>query len=183
MGYSAIVKRKKAIATRSNRSRGMRKRRKPKGNRYQRQGRQPKPRIRSDQPLNHQFETKRGRIKLLARFIGVGLLNTVVGYAIYGVLILLNIPYLVALLMATIMGVIFNYFSIGRLVFKSRSGLFVFAKFITAYSIVYGINATALDVLIKQFQFNPYLGQALCVPLSVVISWLLMNYWVYKKDK
>jgi putative flippase GtrA len=91
--------------------------------------------------------------------------------------------YLVALLMATIMGVIFNYFSIGRLVFKSRGGLFVFAKFIAAYSVVYGINATALDFLIKQFQFNPYLGQALCVPLSVVISWLLMNYWVYKKDK
>jgi hypothetical protein len=37
VGYSAIVKRKKAIATRSNRSRGMKKRRKPKGNRYQRQ--------------------------------------------------------------------------------------------------------------------------------------------------
>jgi putative flippase GtrA len=161
----------------------MRKRRKPKGNQYERQGRQPKTSIKSSQPLHHKSVTKRGRIKLLVRFIGVGLLNTVVGYGIYGLLILLNIPYLVALLMATIMGVIFNYFSIGRLVFKSRGGLFVFAKFIAAYSIVYGINATALDVLIKQFQFNPYLGQALCVPLSVVISWLLMNYWVYKKDK
>ena len=119
----------------------------------------------------------------MARFIGVGLLNTVVGYGIYGILIALNVPYLVALLMSTIMGVIFNYFSIGRLVFKSRGGLIVFGKFIAAYGVVYGVNATALDVLIKHFQFNPYIGQALCVPLSVIISWLLMNYWVYKKDK
>jgi len=160
----------------------MKKRRKPKGNRSRRQGRPLKARPRSTQSLSHQAETKHDRIKLLARFIGVGLLNTAVGYGIYSFLILLNIPYLVALLMATIMGVIFNYFSIGRLVFKSRGGLFIFAKFITAYSVVYGINATALDVLIKQFQFNPYLGQALCVPLSVIMSWLLMNYWVYKKD-
>lgn len=118
----------------------------------------------------------------MTRFIGVGLLNTVVGYAIYGILILLKAPYLAALLMATIAGVIFNYFSIGRLVFKSRGGLIVFGKFIAAYGAVYGINATALDVLIKHFQFNPYIGQALCVPLSVIISWLLMNYWVYKNN-
>jgi putative flippase GtrA len=123
-----------------------------------------------------------GKIRLIARFLAVGFLNTVVGYGIYSLLVLLDIPYLFALLMATIMGVIFNYFSIGRLVFKSRGGLFVFAKFITAYSVVYSINATALDVLIKQFQFNPYLGQVLCVPLSVMISWLLMNYWVFKND-
>jgi putative flippase GtrA len=160
----------------------MKRYRKPKGNRYQRQKRQSKPSIRSNQLLNRQSETKRGRIKLIARFIAVGLLNTVVGYAIYGLLILLNMPYLAALLMATISGVIFNYFSIGRLVFKSRGGRIVFVKFIAAYGVVYCINAAALEILIKHFHFNPYIGQALCIPLSVTISWLLMNYWVYKKE-
>jgi len=160
----------------------MKKRRKPSYNRTRRSDRRPKPSHRGVQRAKRQPESGRGRIKLMARFIGVGLLNTVVGYAIYGILILLKVPYLAALLMATIVGVIFNYFSIGRLVFKSRGGLIVFGKFIAAYSVVYGINATALDVLIKHFQFNPYIGQALCVPLSVIISWLLMNYWVYKNN-
>ena len=158
----------------------MKKYRKPKGNRYQRQSRLARPSIRGNKLLNRQSETKRGRIKLIARFIAVGLLNTIVGYAIYGILILLNVPYLAALLVATIAGMIFNYFSIGRLVFKSRGGRIVFVKFIAAYGVVYCINAAALEVLIKHFQFNPYIGQALCVPLSVIISWLLMNYWVYK---
>jgi putative flippase GtrA len=129
-----------------------------------------------------QPELGRCRLKLIARFIGVGIINTVVGYVVYAILILSKAPYLVALLLATIAGVIFNYFSIGRLVFKVRGGLIVFGKFIAAYGIVYGINAISLDVLIKNFQFDPYIGQALCVPLSVLISWLLMNYWVYKND-
>ena len=160
----------------------MKKRRKPSHNRMRRTDPRSKPGRRSDRWVQSQPEASHGSIKLIARFVGVGLLNTVVGYGIYGGLILLKVPYLVALLMATIMGVIFNYFTIGRLVFKARGGLVVFGKFIAAYGVVYGINATALDVLIRHFQFNPYIGQALCVPLSVVISWLLMNYWVYKKD-
>jgi len=160
----------------------LKKRRKPSSNRSRRSDRKLKPDRRGAQQTKRQPEPGSGRIKLIARFIGVGLLNTLVGYGIYGIFILLNVPYLIALLMATIMGVIFNYFSIGRLVFKSRGGLIVFGKFIAAYGVVYGINATALDVLIKHFQFNPYIGQALCVPLSVLVSWLLMNYWVYKND-
>ena len=160
----------------------MKKRRKPGYKRTHRPDRRAKTGCKTGQQPKRQPEAGRSGIKLIARFIGVGLINTIVGYAIYGILILLKVPYLVALLMATIMGVIFNYFSIGRLVFKARGGLIVFGKFIAAYGVVYGINATALDVLIKHFQFNPYMGQALCVPLSVLISWLLMNYWVYKKD-
>lgn len=118
----------------------------------------------------------------IAKFFGVGVLNTVVGYAIYAILILLNVPYLAALLVATVAGVTFNYFSIGRLVFKSRGGPIVFAKFIAAYGVVYVVNAVGLEIAIKHFQLGPYIGQALCVPPSVLLSWLLMNYWVYKND-
>lgn len=118
----------------------------------------------------------------IAKFLCVGVLNTVVGYAIYAILILLKVPYLAALLIATVAGVTFNYFSIGRLVFKSRGGLIVIVKFIAAYAVVYLVNAAGLELSIKHLQLNPYLGQALCVPPSVLISWVLMNYWVYKND-
>lgn len=120
--------------------------------------------------------------KGMVKFIAVGLLNTLVGYAIYIFLILLGIPYLLALLIATIAGVTFNYFSIGRLVFKSKGGLVIFNKFVAAYGCVYLTNATLLDVFIKYFQTDPYIGQALCIPLSVLLSWILMNFWVYKNN-
>lgn len=118
----------------------------------------------------------------IAKFLGVGVLNTVVGYAIYAILILVNVPYLAALLLATVAGVTFNYFSIGRLVFRSKGGMIILRKFIAAYGVVYVVNAVGLEITIKHFQLGPYLGQALCVPPSVIISWLLMNYWVYKND-
>ncbi len=121
------------------------------------------------------------RIQHIVKFIGVGLINTVVGYAIYVTLIIFNVPYLAALLTATVAGVTFNYFSIGRLVFKSRGGLGIFGKFVAAYGAVYLVNAVGLEVSIKYFQLGPFLGQALCIPPSVMLSWLLMNYWVYKQ--
>ncbi len=155
---------------------------KPKCKRKKRTDRRPKS-GRRDKPAGRQIRSNSGRIKLIARFLGVGLINTVFGYAIYALLILFNMPYLGALLMATIVGVIFNYFSIGRLVFKSKSGAHTFAKFIAAYGVVYCINATTLKLLINNLQINPYIGQALCIPLSVLISWFLMNYWVFKNDE
>lgn len=118
-----------------------------------------------------------------AKFISVGILNTVVGYSIYAMFIALSIPYLTALFLATIIGVAFNYFSIGRLVFQASGGLIVFFKFIVAYGFVYFINAVVLKILIITFYTGAYFGQLLCIPVSVFLSWILMNYWVYKNDK
>ena len=117
----------------------------------------------------------------IIRFISVGILNTIVGYAIYALLIWLNLPPQVALLLSTIAGVTFNYFSIGRLVFQSQGGLTVFIRFIASYCVVYVVNAQVLSFLIKSLHMTPYLAQALCVPLNVAASWLLMNHWVFTK--
>ena len=118
----------------------------------------------------------------LIKFISVGATNTIAGYSVYALLIMLNISYLTSLLLATIIGVVFNYFSIGRLVFKSEGGSITFVKFVVTYGIIYLINAAALSTLITIFQVGAYVGQVLCVPISAFISWILMNYWVYKND-
>lgn len=113
------------------------------------------------------------------KYLGVGGLNTLVGYSIYAVLVLIGVPYLWALLMATIAGVVFNYFSFGRMVFKASGGWFVFGKFIVAYAVVYVVNAGLLSLLTERGNLNAYLAQALCIVPSVGIGWTLMNYWVY----
>ena len=118
----------------------------------------------------------------IIRFLSVGVLNTVFGYAIYAVLIFVNVPYLIALSAATAAGVIFNYFSFGRIVFHGHGGWLVFGKFVIAYAVIYGANAMLLKSLTKDFLLSPYVGQIICIPLSVLLSWLLMIYWVYKKD-
>lgn len=116
----------------------------------------------------------------IAKFLIVGVLNTLFGYGIYAALVFIDLPYLVALFMATIAGVIFNYFSIGRMVFKARGGWFVFGKFIVAYAVVYVTNAVLLSILTEGNYLNAYLAQGVCILPSVVMSWLLMNFWVYR---
>ena len=118
----------------------------------------------------------------ILKFLGTGVLNTIFGYAIYALLIFVTVPPLFALLTATVVGVVFNYFSFGRLVFQGHGGRLVFAKFVLAYGVIYAANAALLGTLTSEFLLNAYVAQAICVPPSVLLSWLLMNYWVYKKD-
>ena len=84
-------------------------------------------------------------------------------------------------MIATVAGVIFNYYTFGRIVFNGSGGRLVFLKFVTAYGASYIVNAALLAFLTKHLFFSPYLAQIICVPLCVVISWMLMSYWVYKK--
>ena len=118
----------------------------------------------------------------IVKFLSTGVLNTAFGYTVYAALVYAKVPYLTALLISTVSGVIFNYFSFGRLVFHGNSGWFVFFKFLISYGTIYGANAALLQYLTSNMLFNAYVAQAICVPPSVVLSWLLMNYWVYKKD-
>lgn len=132
--------------------------------------------------MNHRFGLGRFSDPKIIKFLSAGVLNTVFGYSVYAVLLFIKVPYLVALFVATFAGVIFNYISFGRIVFNGHGGWFVFGKFVIAYALIYGANAALLRVLMVYFLLNPYLGQVICIPISVLLSWLLMNYWVYKND-
>ncbi|MBV5330122.1 MAG: GtrA family protein [Chlorobium sp.] len=132
--------------------------------------------------MNRQFSAVGLFDPRIIKFLSVGLLNTVFGYAVYASLIFVGVPYLTALFVATVTGVIFNYFSFGRMVFTGHGGWFVFGKFVVAYGVVYAANAALLRVLTKDFIFSPYVGQVICIPLCVLLSWSLMNYLVYQKD-
>jgi len=117
----------------------------------------------------------------IIKFVVTGILNTIFGYAVYAALLFSGTHYLAALLLATIIGVMFNYFSFGYFVFNGYREWMVFIKFIIAYAVIYGFNAIALSVLIIHFLLSPYVGQIICVPPSVLLSWMLMNYWVFKR--
>jgi putative flippase GtrA len=112
----------------------------------------------------------------IIKFLSVGVLNTGFGYSVYAVLLFIKTPYLLALFAATVAGIIF------KLVFRGHGGWYVFGKFSIAYALIYGVNAALLRVFTIDFLLSPYLGQVICIPISILLSWLLMNYWVYKND-
>ena len=132
--------------------------------------------------MNHRFYLGKLFDLKIIKFLSAGVLNTVFGYFVYAALLVININYLVALFVATVAGVIFNYFSFGLIVFKGIDGRFIFIRFVVAYALIYAINAALLGLLTEYFLVNSYIGQILCIPIGVLLSWLLMNYWVYKND-
>jgi len=132
--------------------------------------------------MSYRFGLGRFADLKIIKFLSAGVLNTIFGYTVYAALLFFNAQYLAALFGATVAGVIFNYFSFGRIVFNSYSGWFVLLRFVLSYALIYAVNAALLGILTGYFLLNPYLGQVVCIPIGILLSWLLMNYWVYKND-
>jgi putative flippase GtrA len=132
--------------------------------------------------MHRLFSTRNLVNSRIIKFLSVGLLNTIFGYAVFAILIFFKVHYLAALFVATVAGVVFNYFTFGRLVFYKSGSSFTFVKFAIAYTAVYITNAALLGALTRDFLFSYYFGQMICIPPSVFLSWLLLNYWVYKED-
>ena len=114
----------------------------------------------------------------LIRFFLVGGVNTLFGYGAYAGLLFIGLHYAWAALLGTIAGVIFNFFTTGRLVFdRSASGSLL--RFVAVYAVVYVLNVAALWAL-EGFGLNPYVsGLILIVPMACV-SYLLMRRFVFR---
>ncbi len=111
------------------------------------------------------------------RFILVGALNTVFGYSLFALFIYCGLHYSLAVLLSTVIGVIFNFKTIALLVFKNKNNSLIF-RFIAVYVFTYFLNVALLWVF-KQFYFNMYLaGLLLLLPIAL-ISFLLHNSLVF----
>lgn len=116
----------------------------------------------------------------LFKFILVGVLNTAVGYSLYALFIFLDFSYPIAVLFSTALGVLFNYKSIGNLVF-AHQGASRLLSFIFVYVVVYGLNVYGLWQLEVFGLEDKYLaGAVLLLPLAL-FSFILNKFWVFKK--
>jgi putative flippase GtrA len=116
-----------------------------------------------------------------SKFILIGLLNTMFGYSAYALLIFFGLSFALALLISTVSGIIFNYFTFGQLFFNIGVNLENFIKFIITYLFIYLLNVSFLHLMINIWNVNSYMSQFLFLIPAAAISWLLMNYWVFKE--
>ena len=113
------------------------------------------------------------------RFLAVGGLNMAVGYALFAGLLFVGLPVTGALALATVLGVLFNYQSVGRLVFggDGRDGTLV------AFALVYGaqfmLNLAALRLLAAA-GLSAFLAQALVLPVLAVMTFFALRRWVFR---
>ena len=120
-----------------------------------------------------------------ARFLLVGALNTLFGYFLYGSLILIGLNYKYAVLLATIIGVLFNFQTTGRLVFGSKNNKLIF-RFVLVYVATFLLNVEALrfvdgmNINIEQKTKMLIAGAILVLPMAV-ISFVLMKLFVFRE--
>ena len=121
----------------------------------------------------------RAAIERIIRFCVVGLLNTAFGYGLYALFVYLGTLPELALLVATIIGVIFNFFTTGRLVFRNSDNR-LFMRFAAGYTAIYVLNALALRGAISA-GLGPLVAQAILLPFSVVGAFAIMRAFVFRE--
>ena len=82
----------------------------------------------------------------IVRFFLVSGLNTAFGYGLFALLIFAGLHYTLAGLITTVCGVLFNFKTIGLLVFNSKRNAIIF-RFFGVYAINYFISIGLLTIL------------------------------------
>jgi putative flippase GtrA len=116
----------------------------------------------------------------IIRFLFVGGINTVFGYGVFALFILLHLHYVVAALLANICGVLFNFKTTGTLVFKNKGNRLIF-RFFGVYIITYFINVGLLKVFDYYGIKSLIAGAIIVLPLSL-LSFTLMKKFVFNNS-
>lgn len=118
--------------------------------------------------------------KQIIQFCGVGILNTIVGYAAF--FIFVNyLYYLIALFFAHIIGVIHSFLWNKYWIFKTKKfQLLEFIKFNLIYAVVFIVNAIALFVSVDIIHTDPRLAQLVLLPVITVVSFFGQKLWTFQ---
>lgn len=113
------------------------------------------------------------------RFLAVGGINTLAGYSLFTLFILAGAVPDIALFAATVVGVLFNYVTTGRLVFAAR-GFGRLPWFAGVYGLTFLINLWSLKGLIA-VGVSPLLAQAVLLPAVTILAFALNKLLVFRE--
>lgn len=115
------------------------------------------------------------------RFLVVGGVNTLFGYTVFAGLVYLHLTVAIALLLSTMVGVLFNFKTIGRLVFANPNNRLI-GKFAGVYGIIYLVNLAMVKVL-TGLHLGVYVAAALLLLPMAVLSFALNRTFVFAEGK
>lgn len=115
------------------------------------------------------------------RFLAVGILNTIFGYGVFALIYLATSSYRIAIVVATAIGVLFNFATTGRLVFGNR-GFRAFFPFVAGYVVVLGLNIALVEILVAT-SVPALVAQLLAIPVVVPASYAINALAVFRKPR
>ncbi|WP_377194671.1 GtrA family protein [Ruegeria meonggei] len=106
-------------------------------------------------------------------FALVGVMNTAFGFALFSVLNLAGLPPQASLILAFVVGMMWNFMTHARLVFDTK-GFGKLPLYLLSYMMVYIFNALSLEgLLIADLQ--PIVAQGLLVLPAAVLAFILIS--------
>jgi putative flippase GtrA len=111
------------------------------------------------------------------RFLVVGGINTLFGYSVYALSLFLGFHYSLAAVISTILGVLFNFKTTGRIVFNNRNNWLLF-KFIGVYAVTCLVNILALKIF-NHYSVDLYLAGFVLLFPSALLAFFLNKKFVF----
>lgn len=111
-------------------------------------------------------------------FILVGMINTIFGYSIFTLFIYLHFHYSIAMLVATCLGILFNFQTTGVIVFKNQNKKLIL-QFIAVYATMYFLSLTLLNIIRWMGISNLYISGAIVTCITPLISFTLNKFYVF----
>jgi len=116
--------------------------------------------------------------KQIIKFIVTGSVNTVVYYLLFSFFIYIQLDYKIAVLFATIIGVLFSFKTFGKYVFNNKNNKLIY-KFFIVYAVIYILNI--LFIYLFNLYVNDYYSSGLFSTLiCAIISFVLNKNYVFK---
>ena len=117
----------------------------------------------------------------IIKFSLVGVLNTLVGYGVFFIASM-YINYLLALIIAHIVGVTHSFFWNKYWVFRSsKNKIREFLKFYSVYGIMLLINIAMLYYFVSILTISPQISQLILLPFLTILTYTGHKYWSFKK--
>lgn len=116
------------------------------------------------------------RLIELVRYYQAGALNALFGYGLYALLVFAGLNLFLAQMLSHLLGVLFNYFTYSRHVFKGAAS--AKGRFILSYGINYLLSVSILAALTR-FGASAYLAGLLTIVIVSVINYLMLRHMVF----
>ncbi|MCD7899172.1 MAG: GtrA family protein [Bacteroides sp.] len=122
--------------------------------------------------------------KTFIRFCIVGIVNTLFGVGLYTLFIYIGLPYWISTLLSTILGILFNFKTIGTFVFQNKNNRIII-KFIFSYLIAYFINIFLIYLFLQLnfIKMNEYIAGILSTPFVAIISYNIQKRFVFQTKR
>jgi putative flippase GtrA len=112
------------------------------------------------------------------RFLVAGAVNTVFGYSVFALLILLHVHYAIAAFLSTVCGVLFNFLTTGHFVFGNRDTSRL-PRFFGVYAVSYVVGVLLLR-LSEILRIDVLVAAAVLALPMAAFSYTLNRLFVFR---